>query len=105
MSRSYRRPASAITTCNSAKQDKILAHRGVRRAQNHALRTCQDWDELLIPHKYECSWNETYCWGRDGKQRLYFLSDFEYLWVHPITGIIEPLHENGAEMFAALKRK
>lgn len=105
MSKSYRQPASAITGRGSAKQDKVHAHRGVRRAQNHALRTCADWDEFLIPHKYECSWNETYSWGRDGSQRLYFLSDFNRMWLHPVTGEWEPLYEDAKERFEALKRK
>lgn len=72
MSRSYRKPYAAITGTKSAKQDKILAHRGVRRAQNHALRVCQDYEELIMPHKLECAWNNNYSWGRDGKQSLHF---------------------------------
>jgi len=70
MSKSYRRPYASITGNRSAKQDKILAHRGERRAQNYALRVCQDWEELFLPHKRECNWNNVYSWSRDGKQRL-----------------------------------
>ena len=75
MSRSYRKPAHAVTSCSSAKDDKRHAARGVRRRQNQYLRDSQIanyWDEFLIPHKYECSFNETYCWGRDGCQSLRF---------------------------------
>ncbi len=43
MSRSYRRPYAAITGLASAKSDKQLAHRGVRRKQNLALKTCIDF--------------------------------------------------------------
>jgi hypothetical protein len=68
MSRSYRRPFAAITGLASAKTDKQLAHRGVRREQNLALKTCPDYDNLLLPHFLECSWNNTWCWGRDGAQ-------------------------------------
>lgn len=68
MSRSYRRPFAAITGLASAKRDKQMAHRGVRRKQNLALKTCADYDNLLIPHRLECAWNNNYCWGRDGAQ-------------------------------------
>jgi hypothetical protein len=69
MSRSYRRPFAAITGLASAKSDKQMAHRGVRRNQNHALKICADFESLLLPHFLECPWNNTYCWGRDGAQR------------------------------------
>ena len=68
MSRSYRRPYAAITGTASAKSDKQLAHRGVRRKQNLALKTCADFENLLLPHRLECHWNNTYNWGRDGAQ-------------------------------------
>jgi hypothetical protein len=68
MSRSYRRPFAAITGLASAKSDKQMAHRGVRRKQNHALKTCADYENLLLPHHLECPWNNTWCWGRDGAQ-------------------------------------
>src|SRR6266702_718839 len=70
MSKSYRQPYASVTGNRSAKQDKILAHRGERRAQNYALRVCQDWEEFLIPHKRECYWNNVYSWSRDGNQSL-----------------------------------
>jgi hypothetical protein len=68
MSRSIRRPFAAITGTASAKEDKRMAHRGVRRKQDLALRTCADYESLLIPHELECAWNNNYCWGRDGAQ-------------------------------------
>jgi hypothetical protein len=68
MSRSYRRPFAPITGLASAKSDKQLAHRGVRRKQNLALKTCTDYENLLLPHFLECRWNNTYAWGRDGAQ-------------------------------------
>ena len=75
MSRSYRKPYAAITGTASAKEDKIRAARGVRRVQNDYLRKIlqQDlFDQLLIPHRLECSWNEVYSWARDGRQYLHF---------------------------------
>lgn len=79
MSRSTRRPFAAITGTASAKEDKRMAHRGVRRKQDLALRTCADYESLLIPHELECAWNNTWCWGRDGAQsdrsHLRFSSD------------------------------
>lgn len=68
MSRSFRRPYAAITGLASAKSDKQTAHRGVRRKQNLALKTCTDYENLLLPHWRECHWNDTYNWGRDGAQ-------------------------------------
>jgi hypothetical protein len=68
MSRSWRRPFAAITGTASAKDDKRMAHRGARRKQNLALKTCPDHENLLLPHRLECAWNNTYCWGRDGAQ-------------------------------------
>ncbi len=81
MSRSYRRPFAAITGLASAKSDKQMAHRGVRRKQNQALRTCCDFESFLLPHRLECHWNNTYCWGRDGAQCYHSLwqdADDEY---------------------------
>jgi hypothetical protein len=68
MSRSSRRPYAAITGVASAKDDKRLAHRGVRRKQNLALKTCNDYEDFLPPHPLECPWNNTWCWNRDGGQ-------------------------------------
>ena len=68
MSRSYRRAYAAIAGLASAKRDKQLAHRGVRRKQNLALKTCGEFEDLLLPHRLECPWNNTYNWGRDGAQ-------------------------------------
>jgi hypothetical protein len=74
MSKSYRKPYSAITGIRSAHADKTQAARGLRRGQNQALRNFkfEDWDEFIIPVRLECSWNNTYSWGRDGKQHLQF---------------------------------
>jgi hypothetical protein len=68
MSRSYRRPYAAITGLASAKSDKQMAHRGVRRKQDQALKTCADFEGFLLPHVLECHWNNNYIWGRDGAQ-------------------------------------
>jgi hypothetical protein len=68
MSRSYRRLFAAIAGTASAKDDKRMAHRGVRRKQNRALKACADYEELILPLPPECTWNNTYCWGRDGAQ-------------------------------------
>ncbi len=84
MSRSYkRRPFMAICG-GSAKHDKVLAHRGERRANARAIHEArkQDFEDFLPPHKLECAWNEVYSWGRDGNQ-LYQALDtrdwFRYL--------------------------
>ena len=70
MSRSYRKPYSSVTGAKSAHYDKMFASRGVRRKQNQVLRQTKDWDEFLIPHRFECDHNDVWSWGRDGKQKL-----------------------------------
>jgi hypothetical protein len=87
MSKSYRRPYASITGNRSAKKDKTLAHRGERRAQNHVLRVCQDWEEFFLPHKLECAWNNVYSWSRDGKQRL---QDFSHQYDNPFAYVSSP---------------
>lgn len=73
MSRSYRKPYSAVTGVRSAADDKRVARRCWRRTQNHALRSFNgDWDEFLIPARYEASFNDVWGWGRDGNQYLRF---------------------------------
>jgi hypothetical protein len=81
MSRSIRRPFAAITGTASAKDDKRMAHRGVRRKQNIALKTCADYEDFLVPHRLECAWNNNYCWGRDGAQsNLGSMQDSQHEW-------------------------
>lgn len=56
---------------SSAKDDKKHAHRGERNKQNLTIRLelkNGDFENFLLPHKRECSWNEVYSWGRDGNQ-------------------------------------
>lgn len=72
MSRSYRRPYAAITGTKSAKDDKRIARQRVRRAENQAIRDCKDFEELMMPERYECAYNDVWGWGRDGKQSLHF---------------------------------
>lgn len=71
MSRSYRKPYSPVTGHSNSK-DKLDARRSVRRKQNQAIRCFNrpDWDEFLMPERYECANNEVYGWSRDGKQKL-----------------------------------
>ena len=69
MSRSYKhQPFMAICGNGSAKHDKTLAHRGVRKAVRQAIKTTTDFEDFLAPHFRECRWNNTYDWGRDGSQ-------------------------------------
>jgi len=70
MSRSYRRPYASVCGNASAKQDKRIAARGVRRAQNRIVSLLEKDPESdrILPHFRECPWNDVYSWGRDGKQ-------------------------------------
>ena len=72
MSRSYRKPYTAVTGAKSAHDDKKFAARGLRRRQNQWLHILKDADEALVPHRLECAYNNTYNWGRDGRQHLVF---------------------------------
>ena len=72
MSRSYRKPYTAITGLPRSHDDKKKASRGVRCRQNAWLRSLKDYDLALVPHRHECAFNNTYLWARDGKQFFTF---------------------------------
>jgi hypothetical protein len=72
MSRSRKRqPFMSVCGSNSsAKRDKMLAHRGERRACQLVIRRAikeQEYD-IVLPHRRECCHNNVYGWIRDGKQ-------------------------------------
>ena len=69
MSRSYRRPFASVCGKVSAKQDKQMAHRGVRRVQNRIARLMAENPDLMMPHFRSCPWNNPYSWTRDGGKR------------------------------------
>ena len=74
MSHSYRRPYAAIVGLCYTAYDKRIARQGVRRIQNQALKMALKYGEaenFIVPHKYECPWNETYCWTSDGGKHYY----------------------------------
>ena len=73
MSRSYRKPYCVpCGDTGSAKKDKRIAARAMRRKQNHVLRVwmTREDEDLIIPPRYECAHNDVWGWNRDGKQRL-----------------------------------
>lgn len=78
MGKSYRKPwGTYVSVKSSAHSDKTVAARAVRRAQEQSLREAirdDDWEGWLIPTRYECSDNDVWGWGRDGKQRPMFRS-------------------------------
>lgn len=80
MSKSYRKPYSAITGVRSAAHDKMVARRCWRRAQEQAIRDCKDWEELVMPKRLEASFNDVWSWGRDGKQTLQYPPTFREFW-------------------------
>lgn len=71
MSKSYRRPFSCCHGHNSAKKDKKTAHRGLRRLQNHSIKLEQDFDEYLVPLKFEAPHNDTWGWYAEDKGHFY----------------------------------
>jgi len=71
MGKSYRKPYVYITkgVRESHKSDKQVASRCFRHMANLDLRNCEDWDELLTPHRYEATHNNIYSWAGDGHAR------------------------------------
>jgi hypothetical protein len=78
VSRSYRAPYASVTGVRSAADDKRFAARGVRRKQNQWLRETADFEDAIVPHRFECPWNDVYSWDRDGKQSLQVLDDRDW---------------------------
>lgn len=104
MSKSYRKPYAPVTGVRSAAEDKKVARRSWRRVQNLELRTFKgDWDEFLIPARYEASDNDVWGWGRDGKQWLHFAPALNwdiYKWTAYSCQTEEELIEEEIESFA-----
>jgi len=101
MSRSFRhQPFQSITGNPSAKRDKVMAHKGERRTYNKVLHIAlkeQDFD-VLLSLRSECSWNNVYCWNRDGKQRWCGLTSkdwYDYIQANdPTSWLYEWRHEH-----------
>jgi hypothetical protein len=70
MARSFRKPYAAVTSARSARTDKQMAARGVRRKQNRHLKLHWEEDDFLLPHRFECHHNDVWGWDRDGHQVL-----------------------------------
>jgi hypothetical protein len=71
MSRSYRKPYASIVGGNrSIKPDRDRASRGARRKQTGYAKLHWMDEDFLLPHRYECAWNNCYSWSIDGKKRF-----------------------------------
>lgn len=68
MSRSYRKPYAPVCGVCSAKYDKRLAARSMRRAQNHATKKMWYNEDVVMPHRLQCANNDVWGWLRDGKK-------------------------------------
>jgi hypothetical protein len=71
MSKNFKhQPFMAVTGSGSAQQDKTIAARGVRRTQKRSIHIALHTGdyEVVLPHRLQCAHNNTYSWGRDGKQ-------------------------------------
>lgn len=84
MSRSFKhQPFMAICGNSSAKRDKQIANKSVRRTHKKVLHNAlkaQEFD-VVLPLRLECSHNNVWGWTRDGKQRYQGLGArdwFEY---------------------------
>ncbi len=68
MSRSYRKPYGYVYL----KDDRQRAARSVRSRQNRYLNNYEgDFEDFLIPDKYECSNNERWGWRIDSDRNWY----------------------------------
>ena len=108
MSRSYRKPYASVTGNRSAADDKRVARRMVRGTQNAAIRDFRgDWEEFLLPVRYECSFNDVWSWGRDGKQRLLTEPTFhdQMYWFHCGSFTDERAMEYALEHFERSKKR
>ncbi len=80
MSRSYRKPYGRWAGWKtSVKQDRQIAARNARHSQNQYLRTVDDYEAVLIPHRHECNYNDQWGWPCDGKSHLCRPSWSEYV--------------------------
>lgn len=111
MSRSYRKPYSAITGVRSAAHDKMVARRCHRRMQNQTLRefiaNSLDWDDFVNPKRHEASFNDVWGWGRDGNNRLQFPPEPPY--EHDLNWSSQEVelkyYERALKWYARLHRK
>lgn len=55
-----------------AGYDNTLAARFARHKQNQAVREKALEEDFLVPHKFECPFNNVYSWRQDGKKRYRF---------------------------------
>ena len=81
MSRSFKhKPFMAVTGNYSAHDDKTRASKGVRRTCKRILHVALKSGEVdvLLPHRLECTWNNTYSWGRDGHQTYQVPDDWDW---------------------------
>ncbi len=81
MSRSYKhKPYAAICGNGSSQYDKTQAARGVRRKCRHVIHIALHTEEfdVFLPHRRECSHNNTYTWNRDGSQHYCGLDHKDY---------------------------
>ena len=106
MSRSYKKPF--IYWCKSPREshkwDKTQANRSFRRAVNKALYYCLDYEELLIPHRYEAAHNDRWGWLGDGSPFLYDRVS-RYLLTHLGIGDAWKTLEEAEKEIESYKRK
>jgi hypothetical protein len=72
VSRSSRKPFTAVTGTRSAHDDKKTAARRMRCKQNAWFGNLKDFKNVLIPNRLECSFNNNFLWNRDEYQFLTF---------------------------------
>jgi hypothetical protein len=107
MSRSYRKPYSTVTGSKSAQADKTFAARSIRRTQDRALRNFRgEWEDFVMPVRFECSGNDVWGWSREGKQSLHPEPTFndQLHWFHCGMFTNEQAMEYALEHFERMSR-
>ncbi|HEY9868202.1 MAG TPA: hypothetical protein V6D08_03325 [Candidatus Obscuribacterales bacterium] len=68
MARSYRHSPFHGACADSDKPGKLIANRTLRTRQRMSIKTCRDFDELILPTLREVS--DVWDFPKDGKCRL-----------------------------------
>lgn len=72
MSRSRRKPYEYICGGTPVKPDRQVAARAVRRRHKQEIKNADDFEDLVLSHRYECAHNDRWGWSCDGGATLQY---------------------------------
>jgi hypothetical protein len=82
MSRSFKKQPFSYLCGSRPTKDRRKSNQGVRRTQKAYIRAHYKDEEFLLPHRFECPWNEKYSWTSDGDKRWSGLTYIDYADYH-----------------------